>query len=429
MSAIFLMFLIARPPGGEVSEDVEEAQDVRLGWHFAGLPLVNFNSDEGVGYGVRIAAYDHGDNEKPYRFAAIGQFFQTTNGVAYHNLQLDAPRINGSRWRVGGQLQLYAERFSNYFGIGNGARREPDLFTCDDRDALEENPNVCPGNPQFIGARYNNYSERVPAVLVNVRRDFTDDWQLFLGYRFRYYDLEVRYPDEDLGQDAPSKLVEDLRAGADLVGLELDEGLNPRGQRDGDIRAGIIYDSRDNEPAPTSGMWHSLLFRAAGPVAGGRYWYGGVTTNLRFYQQIAHRLVFATRLLGDFSFGDVPFYQLSLTPGLSDMDGIGGGSTLRGVVKNRFIGKIKTTATAELRYRFASFEILEQDIDLTLMAGFDAGRVWADYERDGPFFDFATGAVAGFYAAWNDNFIVRADYAQSFDQETSGLYITFNHYF
>ncbi len=424
-----LLLLLVLTADAEVREEALEAEEFRTGWHFAGLPLVNFNSDEGVGYGLRVAAYDHGQNEKPYRFAAIAQFFQTTNGVAYHALQLDAPRLNGSHWRVGGQLQLYAERFSNYFGLGNGSIRDPDFFTCTDRDAVESNPNVCPGNPRFIGTRYNNYSERVPAVLLNVRRDLTDDWQLFLGYRFRYYDLEVRYPEDDLGQDAPSKLVEDLEAGADLVGLELDDAGNPRGQRDGDLRVGIIYDTRDNEPAPTSGMWHAVLVRMAGPVAGGRFWYGGVTANLRFYQRLLPRLVLAARLLGDFSFGNVPFYQLSLTAGLSDLDGIGGGSTLRGVVKNRFIGKIKTTASAELRYRFASFDLFAQDIDLTLMAGFDAGRVWADYERDGPFFSFATGAVAGFYAAWNDNFVVRADYAQSFDQETSGLYITFNHYF
>ncbi|MEL6546518.1 MAG: BamA/TamA family outer membrane protein, partial [Myxococcota bacterium] len=287
----------------------------------------------------------------------------------------------------------------------------------------------CPGNPNFIGARYNNYSERVPALLLNVRRDLTDDWQLFLGYRFRYYDLDVQYPEDDLGQTADSKLLEDLRSGEDIVGLELDASGAPRGQRDGDVRIGIIYDSRDNEPAPTSGVWHSLMLRGAGPVAGGKFWYGGATLTLRAYQEILPRLVLAGRLLADFAVGDVPFYQLSLASGLIDTDGIGGAATLRGVVKNRFVGKIKTTSTAELRYRFWSFEVLEQDIDLTLMAGFDMGRVWADYERDGPWLDFATGAVAGLYAAWNDNFIVRADYAQSFDQNTSGLYITFNHLF
>ncbi|MEM6732799.1 MAG: hypothetical protein AAF658_14670, partial [Myxococcota bacterium] len=189
---------------------------------------MNFNSDEGFGYGLRIAAFDHGDNQKPYRFALTGQFFQTTNEVMAHQVFFDAPRIRGSGWRLGGAVRLFAERFSNYFGLGNQSRFVPELTECADRNALERNPNLCPGNPDFIGRRYNQYSERVPQATLNVRRDLADHWQLLLGYRFRYYDLDVRYPEDDLGQDAPSKLVEDLQAGVDIVGLELDENGDAR---------------------------------------------------------------------------------------------------------------------------------------------------------------------------------------------------------
>lgn len=407
----------------------DELLKERYGWHFAGLPLINFNSDEGIGYGVRLAGYDHGDNANPYRYAVIGQFFQTTRGVAFHSVRFDAPEFLGSSWRLGLQGQLNSERFSNYFGLGNTAERVTELTECDDSTALEANPDRCPGNPDFIGARYYQYSERVPTGVLNLRKDLNEDWQLFIGYRFRYYDLAVAYDREDLGQSAPSKLVEDLAAGAEVVGLEFDANGDARGQREADLRVGIFYDTRDNEPAPNSGMFNTLTARLAGPVVGGAYTYGGVNLHLRGYQRIAPRLVLAGRLLADFTFGDVPFYQLTVIPALTDLDGLGGASTLRGALKNRFAGKIKLSSTLEVRYRFSDFTIFGQDIVLTLMGGLDAGRVWADYERDGPWFQIATGAVAGLYAAWNDNFVVRADYAQSFDQSTSGVYITFNHYF
>ncbi|MEO1171594.1 MAG: BamA/TamA family outer membrane protein [Myxococcota bacterium] len=361
---------------------VDSEPKERNGWHFAGLPLINFNSDEGVGYGVRLAAYDHGQNEKPYHYALIGQFFQTTRGVAFHSVQFDAPRFRGSAWRLGLQGQLNAERFSNYFGLGNRSERIAELTECDDSAALEENPDVCPGNPAFIGARYYQYSERVPTAVLNLRRDLSEDWQLFIGYRFRFYDLDVTYDRDDLGQSAPSKLLEDLEAGESIVGLELDENGDARGQREADIRLGIFYDTRDNEPSPNSGMFNTLTARIAGPAVGGAFTYGGVNLHLRAYQLLTPRLVLAGRLLADFTFGDVPFYQLTVIPALSDVDGLGGSTTLRGILKNRYSGKIKLSSSVEARYRLTQFSLFGQDIAMTLMAGFDAGRVWADYESD-----------------------------------------------
>ena len=106
------------------AEDLEKKNE---GWYPSGLPLVNASSDAGVGYGLRLYMYDNGTkndpyfDETPYFTRFYGQFFQTTKGQAFHELNLDMPYAFDTEWRLTGNV-MYAEVLSaNYFGMGSGA--------------------------------------------------------------------------------------------------------------------------------------------------------------------------------------------------------------------------------------------------------------------------------------------------------------------
>lgn len=414
-------------PGAEASPP---SPPTRTGWSIQGLPLLNFNSDEGLGFGARALLVDAGDgSQAPYRYALVAQFFQTTRGVAAHRLMFDAPGFLESPWRLGLDLSLLNERFSPYFGLGAAAAYEPTFAACDDRDALATAPDVCPGNPDFRGLRYYSFEQRTfPSVVFNARRSLVGPLQVALGYRFRLTKVSARYGADDLGQLRDSRLEEDARAGL-LTGA----AAGGAGTfRTAEVTAGLLLDTRDNEPAPVRGMFHELTLRGAAGATGSSFDYWGATANLRFYHPVvSERVVAALRLMVDVMGGDVPFFLLSSFGGVEWRDGwggIGGVYTARGILKNRMQGEVKALANGELRWRFLSVAPGQQRVDFTLIAFLDAGQAWADARfRDDGLARYAGGG--GLRIAWEKNFIVRVDYGVSPRDGTSGFYLDFNHLF
>ena len=87
-----------------------------------GVPALNFNTDEGFGYGVILQFVDRADGTyEPFRYSVLLQFFQTTRRVASHLINLDAPRFLDSRWRLGLELAYTRTLFAPYYGLGNTA--------------------------------------------------------------------------------------------------------------------------------------------------------------------------------------------------------------------------------------------------------------------------------------------------------------------
>lgn len=403
------------------------AQEQR-GWSVQGLPLISYSTDEGIGYGARVQLIDHGAGEqKPYRYAITGQFFLTTKDIASHSLAVDAPAFLGSRNRfeVGFDWAYY--RFFPYFGLGNTSVYHQPFDTCANRDALAGDPDHCPGNPEFRGLRYYRYNqETLPRIKLNVRRDLAGEWKLFTGYRFRRTRIAPLYGKGDLGQRDVSQMILDAQAGR-LTGYD---GSNPSAsfvRRTAELTFGLVYDTRDNEPAPTQGMFHEASLRGAAHPLGSEFDYWGANLNLRAYQWLFWRdLVVAGRVLFDAAGGDVPFFLLGTTGGLGGPDGIGGDSSVRGLMAYRLQGKVKLLLNSELRWRFLSIP----HFDFGVAGALDAGRVWSALgtAEGGP---LMIGSAAGLRVAWNKNFVIRFDYGIGISEPYAdgNVYLTFDEMF
>ncbi len=75
-------------------------------WEPTGLPALNYDSDEGFGYGVLFELYNYGDGGySPYRFTIQPTVFLTTGGRRQFNLFFDAPHLLPEGWRIDALLR------------------------------------------------------------------------------------------------------------------------------------------------------------------------------------------------------------------------------------------------------------------------------------------------------------------------------------
>ncbi len=432
----FLLACVALAPRPVRAEDAagSPSPDMparRTGWDLQGVPIVNFNTDEGFGYGALVMLVDRGDGSyEPFRYSLVAQFFQTTRQVAAHKLALDAPRFLDSPWRMGVELAYTRTRFAPYYGLGNTAPHVSELTDCADRDALATNPDVCPGNPEFRGLRYYTYDHQsLPRIRLNARRELSDTWRLFLGYRLRVDRIRARYSADDLGQTGDSKLMEDAAAGV-LEGYEggLSESLS---ERTSEFLAGIQYDTRDMESSPTLGMFHELSLRGGASPLGSQFNYWGATLHARFFHPVVpgyRRLVASWRGLLDVLGGEVPISLLPFYGGLEGRDGHGGVFSARGILLRRYQGPVKLLLNGELRWTPLSVAPGGQEFDFTLAGFVDSGRVWGDlkFQEGG---GLKTSAGGGLRIVWNRDFIIRADYGVGITEPSTGFYLEFDHIF
>ena len=398
-----------------------------IGLKFGALPILDYGSDEGWGFGAHFKLTQFGDGtQKPFLFSIEGNAFATTGGIQSHWLALDIPRLGGSPYRLTLRVGYERAKFQPYYGVGNGSVRDENADNCSDA-ALEPQlpgpPNVCPAvppdpaNPAFRGKRFYQYDvETFPGVQLTVLRPITGPWSVFAGYQFQVFGFQPLYRPDDLGQDTGSQLSIDAQRGL-LVGWNGQpipgDPYHRFKQRYGELSAGVRFDTRDNEFAPTRGMFHELSVRGAAHAFGGESNVVGANITLRLYQRPIPdywRLVLAIRLLADVASNGLPFYEMPATGGISEdgqlngPDALGGRSSIRGLSLDRYQGTVKLLGNAELRWRFLSIG----EFEIGTVAGVDVGRVWARLGTSdvGP---FHVGSSVGLRLAWSHHLVVRAD--------------------
>src|SRR3954466_3269902 len=86
------------------------AQKPRL-FEVSGLPALNFDADEGFGYGVILALYGYEPGSTTYRWTVQPTVFLTTEGRRDYTLFFDSPSRAAHPWRFtayGGREQQLA---------------------------------------------------------------------------------------------------------------------------------------------------------------------------------------------------------------------------------------------------------------------------------------------------------------------------------
>ena len=314
------------------------------------------------------------------------------------------PNLAGGRLRL--NLAAFFQRTVNqgYFGLGNAS------------------PARRPADATGEAGRYFQCVLDEVRVFQSSRFTLRRPFSLAVATTYRYMDATA-YEGSRLAVDAATT----TPSGEPLI-----RGVRP--MHYAEVSARIILDTRDGEIMPMHGVFHQAWTRyVQGFPTDAGIVYGASGVSIAQYVQLVGPLVFASRVLAEFEFGNVPFYDLFRAGTPFSIDVPGGAQGVRGVPYGRYAGPIKLVVNLELRALLVGFTAFGQSFRLGANAFFDTGRVWSDYTfhaaRDGTGPGLSFGAGAGVYLRWGQAAIFRAEFAYSPDAEAEnpgfpvGIYI------
>src|SRR5438132_5617283 len=91
------------------------------GVEISGLPALNFDADEGFGYGLILALYAYDASPVSYKWTLQPTVFLTTQGRRDYTLFFDAPSRDDRPWRVTAYAGREQQLSTPYYGIGNAS--------------------------------------------------------------------------------------------------------------------------------------------------------------------------------------------------------------------------------------------------------------------------------------------------------------------
>lgn len=366
------------------------------GFSIAGLPAVNFDADEGVGYGALLQLYDYGPTgAQPYRYSLQPTVFFTTRGRRDVILFVDAPHFLPDPWRLGGSLAREQQLATPFYGVGNAS-----VFDTN----LTNGPNTY----------YYRYGRTVWRGNADLQHDIgVRGVRLLVGAGMRA--VTIRPVPYD--------------SGTTLLAQQVGRATLPA-RNTVNARVGLVVDTRDNEISTHNGNWSELLVQRAGKVLGGDETYTRITANIRQFVPLAATITFAERVVLQTVRGNPFVTELStVQSSFRDDEGLGGATSIRGIPRNRYIGKGVAFSNSELRWSATEFELLHRSMRLILSGFFDAGRVWTDgLDASTIASDLHVGYGGGAHVEVGPTFVVTGDVAHS-SQTKAAVYIGIGYLF
>ncbi|MGW8268235.1 MAG: Omp85 family outer membrane protein [Longimicrobiales bacterium] len=351
------------------------------GWEVTGIPALNYDSDEGFGYGVILALYDYGPlGVLPYRTNLQPTLFFTTEGRRDLTVFFDAPHVGGE-WRLDAFLGLEKQIATPYYGAGNETPYDP---------ALEEG-----SDPYFY-----RYGRERKVLRLNLQRPLGDlPVRLLVGAQVAHFKIDPTPKNE----------------GNTLLLQELGPGATLPGGYGNSLRGGLVWDTRDRESGPGSGVWTAALVEWVPEALGSDSSYTRWTLTDRRYFTLAEGMVFANRFTLQNVTGDPPFYALTyVQSSFGETEALGGAKSVRGVLRNRYFGEGLFFWNLELRWRAWEFGALGREAHLALIGFMDTGRVWENgLELGSLLTNLHTGAGGGIRFGLGPNFVIATDVASS----------------
>lgn len=404
-------------------------EKIKKGWTLGALPVIAYDSDIGFKYGGLVNFYDFGDGSTypKYKHSIYLEWSRTTKGSGINMLTYDSEYLIPNI-RVSGEAILYTEKALDFYGF-NG-------YNSWYNSALEDT----------ITRMYY----RIDRKLLRLKAEFQgkiigNKFRWFAGFAYFRNDIgTVNFDNLNKGKKEDD-LIHDTTT---LYDNYVNWGIIPEDQEEGGstglLKLGLIYDTRDNEPNPMSGIWTEMQFLIApGFLSDNNLSYTKIALTYRqYFTLIKKKLSFVYRLgyQGKIA-GEMPYYMLPFVfnsaPSKTE-NGLGGAKTLRGILRNRVVGEDLFYGNIEFRWIFLRTVVLNQNFYIAANAFTDFGMVTGKYEFDSSDIPGTELILfpddkeklhhsygAGLNFALNENFIVSVNYGLAFDERDGddGLYI------
>ncbi|WP_347841334.1 BamA/TamA family outer membrane protein [uncultured Draconibacterium sp.] len=442
---LICMFLILR--FGLIAQDDLTKQ----GWNFGALPTITFDTDLGFQYGGLINLYHYGDGSRypKYDHSIYLEVSRFTKGSGINRFYYDSDKlIEGLQTSV--DISYLSDRAYDFYGFnGYDAVVNKDWF--DDETA------------DYRTRMFYKYDRKLFRFKVDLQGDLAGESVKWVGgvnllnFKLDLVDVDKLNKNKDQddllpGHDEQPGLYQKYQEWGIISDEDADGGFVPT------LKAGVVYDTRDNHPNPMKGIWTEAVLMGSPEFLGGensftklsvihRQYFTLVPNNLSFVYRLAYQATLT---------GNAPFYyqtqMITTVMKGATSEGLGGASSLRGIRRNRVVGDSYFLGNVEARWKFARFQFINNNFYLGLNAFADFGRVTdkIDFEKpdyyvelDSPgvynhddYFDNDAEAIhysfgLGLRVAMNENFIIRCDYGMAADERDgeSGIYIGLNYLF
>ena len=405
-------------------------QKVKKGLGFGALPAISYDSDLGFQYGALVNLFDYGDgtNFPKYNHSLYLELSTYTKGTTIARVRYDSEHLI-PKIRTMLDVAYVPDQMADFYGF-NGYQ-----------SIYDDNLNESYRN--FYKNEKNTF--RIKADFQGYFGESKFGW--VAGYAF--YNFKMDSVDID-------KLELSAVPGGDLFQKYKSWGLISDAEADGGsinyLKAGFKYDSRDQLACPEKGIFTEAVIQSAPKFINEAFPHTKLAIIHRQYFSLAKDLQFAYRLDYQTTIGSnkVPYFaQPELITSFliaASNQGLGGKSSVRGILRNRVVGDAVGFGNFEFRYKFLRFEWLKQNFYLGTNVFFDSGLVLKPIEMDlsavsatdrATYFSnyesgkFHSAAGIGLKIGWNENFVISADYGKAFNKQdgNSGMYIGLNYLF
>lgn len=394
--------------------DTMWAQDTVTGWNIGPLPCVSYNSDLGFQYGVCADVFYYGDGTMfpDYMHRFYVEASRYTKGQTLLHAQYDSKYLIPGI-RVTGAVSYQYDPLYYFYGFNGSVpyQSEYDL------------------NADTKTARYN-YQRGMLRVLLDFQGRISDNLNWVAGTSF------WNFASQDFSS---SKYLPETSLYHQYAALGYLSKAQAAGGSHIEVKAGLVYDTRDEEAAPSKGMWAELYLNGSPKWFGAESSYLKLVAHFRQYVSLgSDRFVFAYHLgYQDTVLGEQPFYMLPVVNTLylrqTGSEGLGGINTVRGLIQNRLTGAGYLWGNFELRARLLEFSFIGQSWYLATNPFVDAGYISRTYREDvfGSGDRYAVSAGLGLKLAMNRNFIISVEAAQvlGHSEYPMGLTIALNYIF
>ena len=380
MRKTFLSILLCACCAGTLvaqSSDTTATKNVRKGWTFGALPSVSYDADYGFQYGALTNIYYFGDGstypeylhslylEASYttkQYGVFRFFYDSKYAIPNHRLTVDVTYL--------------PDALSDFYGF-NGYQSVYNPAWTDDKSS------------DYVSRAFYKMKRDLFRVAVDLQKPVTDSWYLnygagVLGYNVGEVDLDML----NKGKDAEDQLPDVESLYEKYVLWDIISPNEARGGWHPYLRGGLTYDTRNQQQNPSRGIY-SDAFLTYTAAFGDMKEYNNLKFNFNFrhYLAITENISFAYRVGTQLNmFGKSPFYINSYMNTLFIQrviyEGLGGGNSLRGIVRNRILSDGFAFANVELRLKLWKFKIGKENFYVGINPLFDAGMVLQPYSLE-----------------------------------------------
>jgi outer membrane protein assembly factor BamA len=444
MKSYQILFLLLLISISVFPQSEENEQSIKSGWNFGALPAITFDNDLGFQYGAFVNLFDYGDGSRypNYEHSLYLEVSRYTKGSGVYRFYYDSDQLIKDV-QTSMDLSYLTDQTYDFYGF-NGY------------DAVFNRNWIDEDAADYRTRMFYKYDRKLFRWKIDLQGKIaTGRFRWIAGFNFLNFKIDkVKLEKLNEGKSGSDVL-------PDVPGLYehyIDWGIIKEEEADGGFvptfKGGLVWDTRDNKPNPMKGIWAEAVLLVSPNILGAESSFSKLSLTHRQYFTIipddlslAYRIAWQTTLSGN-----VPFYYqsqviTSVMKGATS-EGLGGSKTLRGIRRNRVVGDGVLLANVELRWKFARFQLLNNNFYLGLNGFVDFGQVtdkiefvnplspemssirYADYFEDHAE-QMHISYGAGLRIAMNQNFIIALDYGIAADERDgdSGFYMGLNYLF